>query len=67
MRILIPTCLDSDYMSRALYTALLKPHQGISLIVQWLRLCATNAGGLGSIPGQGTRSHTLQLRVQCCN
>ena len=32
-------------------------------MVQWLRLCAPNAGGLGSIPGQGTRSHMLQLRV----
>ena len=30
-------------------------------MVQWLRLRAPNAGGLGSIPGQGTRSHMLQL------
>ena len=30
---------------------------GTSLVVQWLRLHAPNAGGLGSIPGQGTRSH----------
>ena len=22
---------------------------------QWLRLCATTAGGVGSIPGQGTK------------
>ena len=36
---------------------------GTSLVVQWLRLRAPNAGGLGSIPGQGTRSHMLQLRV----
>ena len=28
-----------------------------SLAAQWLRLCAPNAGGPGSIPGQGTRSH----------
>ncbi|TEA22649.1 hypothetical protein DBR06_SOUSAS14710042, partial [Sousa chinensis] len=34
-----------------------------SLVVQWLRLCAPNAGGPGAIPGQGTRSHMLQLRV----
>ena len=34
-----------------------------SLVVQWLRLHAPSAGGLGSIPGQGTRSHKLQLRV----
>ena len=33
-----------------------------SLVVQWLRLHAPNAGDLGSIPGQGTRSHILQLR-----
>ena len=36
---------------------------GTSLVVQWLRLRAPNAGGLGSIPGQGTRSHRPQLRV----
>ena len=37
---------------------------GTSLVVQWLRLCAPNAGGPGSIPNQGTRSHMLQLRAQ---
>ena len=36
---------------------------GTSLVVQWLRLCAPNAGGPGLIPGQGTRSHMPQLRV----
>ena len=35
---------------------------GTSLVVQWLRLCAPNAGDLGLIPGQGTRSHTLHLK-----
>ena len=29
---------------------------GTSLVVQWVRLHVPNAGGLGSIPGQGTRS-----------
>ena len=28
-----------------------------------LRLCAPNAGGPGSIPGQGTRSHMPQLKI----
>ena len=32
-------------------------------MVLWLRLCASNTGGPGSIPGQGTISHILQLRV----
>ena len=30
---------------------------GTSLVVQWLRLHAPNAGGRGSNPAQGTRSH----------
>ena len=25
------------------------------MAVQWLRLCAPNAGGMGSIPGRGTK------------
>ena len=28
---------------------------GTSLVVQWLRLQASTAGGTGSIPGQGTK------------
>ncbi|TEA29726.1 hypothetical protein DBR06_SOUSAS510336, partial [Sousa chinensis] len=35
-----------------------------SLVVQWLRVHTPNAGGSGSIPGQGTRSHMLQLKVR---
>ena len=34
---------------------------GTSLVVQWLRPCAPNAAGPGLIPGQGSRSHMLQL------
>ena len=41
---------------------LFKTIWGISLVVQWLRLCAPNAGGPGLIPGQGPGSHLLQLR-----
>ena len=36
---------------------------GPSLVVQCLRLCSSKAGGRGSIPGQGTRSHMPQPRV----
>ena len=36
---------------------------GSSLVVQWVRLRAPNAGGPGSIPGQGTRSRMPQLRA----
>ena len=28
---------------------------GTSVAVQWLRLCASTAGGMGSIPGRGTK------------
>ena len=33
--------------------------KGTSLVAQWLRLCSPNAGGLGSIPGRGTRFRML--------
>ena len=32
-------------------------------MAQWLRLRTPNVGGLGLIPGQGTRSHTPQLKI----
>ena len=32
-------------------------------MVQWLRLRVQNAGGLGSIAHQGTRSHMPQLKI----
>ena len=32
-------------------------------MVQWLRLHTFTAGGSGSIPGQGTRSHMPQLKM----
>ena len=37
-----------------------------SLVALWLTFHTPNAGGLGSIPGQGTRYHMLQLD-SCCN
>ena len=44
---------------------------GTSLVFQWLRLRDPNAGGLGLVPGQGTRSCMLQLKIPhaaaCCN
>ena len=39
---------------------------GTSLMVQWLRLSAPNAGGPGSNPGQGTRSH-MPWQRECLN
>ena len=40
----------------------LKYKQETSLVVQWLRSQAPNAGGMGSILGQGTTSNMLQLK-----
>ena len=37
-----------------------KIFNGTSLVVQWLRLHASNAEGMGSIPGWGTLSHMPQ-------
>ena len=38
-------------------------HSGPPWWFSGLRLCAANAGGIGSIPGQGTVASMLQLRV----
>ena len=40
---------------------------GTSLLVQLLRLHSPNAEGPGSYPGQGTRSHILQLKDPACH
>ena len=40
---------------------------GTCLVVQWLRLCAPNAGGLGSIPGWGTIEHVSTKDPKCHN
>ena len=45
--------LPSGYPQRNLKS--IYKNLGTSLAVQWLRLCASNAGGAGSIPGRGTR------------
>ena len=37
--------------------------RGTSLVVQWLRLCSPNAGGVGAITSQRLRSHTPQLKA----
>ena len=36
---------------------------GASLVILYIGFSTANAGGPGSIPGQGTRSHTPWLRV----
>ena len=42
-----------------------KTKTGTSLVVQWLRLQTPNAGGPDSIPGQGTKDLTPQLKILC--
>ena len=43
----------------------IKNIRGTSLAVQWLRLCASNAGGVGSIPGAGTKiPHALRPKKE---
>ena len=40
-----------------------KSSLGTSLVVQWLRICASTAEGTGSIPGQGTKiPHTSKWK-----
>ena len=46
-----------------IYYIIRNGRQGTSLVIQWLRPCAVNAGGPGLFPGQETRSHMPQLRL----
>ena len=41
-----------------LFFYFLKNVAGNSLVVQWLGLRASTAGGMGSIPGQGAKPHS---------
>ena len=41
------------------------PVLGTSLLVQWLRLCAPNAGGPGLIPSQGTKIPQAETQILC--
>ena len=65
-----PPHTESHLRSPARVRARLVPtpsQGGPSLVVQWLGLHTPNAGGLGSIPGQGTRPHMPQLNVHILN
>ena len=46
---------------------LIKDITGTSLVVQWLRLHAPNAGGPGSIPGRGTKVPHTTTKPACLN
>ena len=43
----------------------IKLKSGTSQVVQWLRLPAPNARGLGLIPGQGTGFHMAATKSWC--
>ena len=57
------TCIVYPEGERPLNSNIAWGSGGTSLAVQWLGLHAPFARGPASIPGQGTRSHMLQLRV----
>ena len=52
--------INQSYLNTKINKQALKKAYRDFMVVQWLRLSAPNPGGLGSIPGQGTRSHMLQ-------
>ena len=56
-------CGEDTHTNKRTEPSPLKVSTGASLVVQWPRSCIPNARGPGSIPGQGTRSHMLQLRL----
>ena len=49
------------------FGSFLKSLTGTSLVIQWLRLHAPNAGGPGCISSQGTRFHMPQLKDTTCH
>ena len=57
------THLEPDILEGEVKWAFKSFLRGTFLMAQWLRLWARNAGDLGSNPGQGTRSHMLQLKI----
>ena len=50
-------CLDSHCFTFLVAKVTLQEGEvlGTSVVVQWLKLCVSNAGALGSLPGQGTK------------
>ena len=59
----VDTELNYGALGKFYTRAIKKELWGISVVAQQLRLSAHDAGGLTSIPGQGTRSHMLQLKI----
>ena len=63
-----PSLLQEIFLTQGLNLSLLRcrqilyhlSHQGTSLVVQWLKLCASNAVSAGSVPGQGHKTHMPQ-------
>lgn len=53
----------STYIRAECFCRILSRITGASLVVQGVKLCTPNVGDLNSIPGRGTRSRMLQLRV----
>ena len=47
--------VPSGSVSPSLSATVKQGRSGASLVVQWLRFSASSAGGMGSIPGQGTK------------
>ena len=54
-------CNNIVYLNRFVHVSLANLNM-VFRVLLWLRFHILNAGDPGSIPGQGTRSHMLQLR-----
>ena len=52
----------SQYKTRKKTTTFKSNGSWTSLVVQWLRLHTSSAGGMGSIPGRGAKSYMPQLK-----
>ena len=52
------------YTVKSTHSPVKSAYEGTSLVVQWLRLQAPNAGGLGLTPGQGLLTGTVARSLQ---
>ena len=57
--------IHSCYMLAIEEPVLKRKRTGTSLVVQWLRLCTFTAGGMGSIPGWGTKILHAATKIPC--
>ena len=56
--------LKTKLLARTVCALKILIDRGFSVAAHWLRLCAPNVGGPGSIPDQETRAHIAAAKIK---